>query len=80
MAVCSLQDKGPRPGSWVFWQLRQAFPNAPAAGQLFAWQNLFVFGAVTCQEVTRPWEKGAGSVVAPGPSHSHGGWVTGRGL
>lgn len=37
----------------------QAFPSTSAVGQLFAWQNLFVFGAVTCQGVTRPWEKEA---------------------
>lgn len=33
--------------------------NTPSAGQLFTWQDLFVFGAVTCQEVTGSWEKGA---------------------
>ena len=38
----------------------QAFPSTSAVGQLFAWQNLFVFGAVTCQGVTRPREKEAG--------------------
>lgn len=51
----------------------QAFLNTPTAGHLFAWQNLFVFGAVTCQEVTRPWERGAGLMVARGSSHSHAG-------
>lgn len=51
----------------------QTFPNTSAIGQLFAWQNLFVFGAVTCQEVTRPWEKEADLMVAPGRSHPHGG-------
>lgn len=38
----------------------QAFPNTLASGQLFAWQNLFVFGAVTCQEVTEPFPRGLG--------------------
>lgn len=81
-AVCSLQGRDLHPVTWVSWQIRPTPrpPSTPTAEQLFAWRNLFVFGAVTCQEVTGPWEKGANLVVASGLSHSHGGWVTGRGL
>lgn len=81
-AVCSLQGRDLHPVTWVSWQLRPTPrpPSTPTAEQLFAWQNLFVFGAVTCQEVTGPWEKKANLVVASGLSHSHEGWVTGRGL
>lgn len=38
-------------------------PQHPSTGQLFAWQNLFVFGAVTCQSVSswpKPFPRGLG--------------------
>lgn len=70
----------PEPGYLAAQTHSQALLDTPTTGHLFAWRNLFVFGAVTCQEVTRPWERGAALMAASGSSYSHGGWVTGRGL